>query len=280
MSLNHEWITLQGIRIHYFQAGVSGAPVILLHGGGTDSASLSWGHLIGPLSAHHQIFALDWPGYGASDRPVIEHSISLYVSVLADFIQALSIGQPSLMGISMGGAAALGYTLTYPEGVNKLVLVDSYGLQDRFASHALSYLFVHLPLINEFSWSLVARNPSMRRASLAAIFSRPEHISDELMALVTEEVQRPGAGAAFRSFQKNEMTWRGMRTVYMDRLPEIRVPTLILHGAQDQLVPPRFAQEAHQKIEGSQLVMLENAGHWPQREQPEEFLKVVEKFLG
>lgn len=280
MPLNHERITLQGMNIHYVQAGDGGAPVILLHGGGTDSASLSWGHLIGALSTNYQVYALDWPGYGESDRPAVEHTLTLYISVLENFIRALSIHQPSLVGISMGGAAALGFTLTYPESVEKLVLVDSYGLQDRFESHELSYLFVHMPLVVEFSWFLVARNRSMRRASLAAIFSKPENISEELMLLVTQEVQRSGTGSAFRSFQRNEMTWGGMRTVYMDRLPEIRVPTLILHGAQDRLVPPRFALEAHKKIQESQLVMLEDAGHWPQREQPEKFLKVLTEFLG
>ncbi len=73
--------------------------------------------------------------------------------------------------------------------------------------------------------------------------------------------------------------WNGLRTVYLDRLNEIRVPTLIIHGREDKAVPLRWAEEAHKRIAGSKLVVIDNAGHWPQREKPEEFNRVLVEFL-
>ena len=253
--------------------------MLLLHGGGTDSAALSWGHLISRFATNHRVIAPDWPGYGDSDRPEIQYSIPFYISVLADFSNELGLDKFSLVGISMGGAVGLGFTLEYPDRVNKLVLVDSYGLQDRAPAHKLSYLFVRIPLVNELTWWIISRSRSMAAASLRGIFSKPDKVTDELVDLVFAELNKPKAGQAFQSFQKEEMNWSTMTTVYMDRLDEIAVPTLIVHGEQDGLVPVHYAEEANARIRGSQLSIIAEAGHWPQREKPEEFFEIVSGFL-
>lgn len=279
MAIQDGRIQAQGLQIHYLHDGETGSPVLLLHGGGTDSARLSWGHLISPLAASFRVFAPDWPGYGLSDRPEIEYTMPFYISVLADLISALELHHPALIGISMGGAIALGYALDHPQTIKRLVLVDSYGLQDRAPAHRLSYLFVKMPIVNELSWAIIARSRAMCRASLRGIFHDPHNIADELVGAVFEELNRPGAGAAFRSFQKSEIRWEGMNTIYMDQLHKLTVPTLIVHGAHDGLVPLRFAREAHGRIPKSRLKVLPKAGHWAQREQPQEFLEAVSGFL-
>jgi len=73
------WAEVDGLRTHYLKAGEGNAPVLLLHGGGYDSASLSYKHAIGSISRHHQVFVPDWPGYGQSDKPEIEYSTEYYV---------------------------------------------------------------------------------------------------------------------------------------------------------------------------------------------------------
>jgi pimeloyl-ACP methyl ester carboxylesterase len=179
----------------------------------------------------------------------------------------------------MGGAIGLGFTLNHPDRVSKLILVDSYGLQDLAPAHKLSYLFVRLPLVNELTWYTISRNRSKAAASLRGIFSNPDRVDDELIYLVFAELNKPRVGQAFRSFQMEEMGWNTMTTVYMEQLDEIQVPTLIVHGAQDNLVPPHCAKEAHSRIEGSQLSIIPDAGYWPQREKPEEFYNIVSTFI-
>ena len=260
---------IQGTQVKFLEAWVSGV----------DPAALTWGHLISKFGATHRVFAPDWPGYGDSDRPEVNYSVPYYISILKEFIDALNIERPSIVGISMGGAIGLGFRLENPDRVNKLVLVDSYGLQDQAPAHKLSYLFVRIPLVYEFTWWSISRSRSMAAASLRGIFSDPDRVTDELVDLVFAELNKPKAGLPFRSFQMEEMGWNTMTTVYMDRLDEIRIPTLVVHGADDNLVPLKDAEEAHSRIRGSQFSILPDAGHWPQREKPGEFFELVSAFL-
>ena len=110
------WAEVDGLRTHYLKAGEGNAPVLLLHGGGYDSASLSYKHAIGSISRHHQVFAPDWPGYGQSDKPEIEYSTEYYVGFLGRLMDVLGLKKANLVGISMGGAISLGFSLRSSQG--------------------------------------------------------------------------------------------------------------------------------------------------------------------
>jgi pimeloyl-ACP methyl ester carboxylesterase len=275
MNLASRRIAVRGIGIHCLVAGKDGSFVLLLHGGGMDSASLSWGPVIGPLAAEHCVYAPDWPGYGDSDRPRISYTMSWYVAFLRDLLDVLAIERATLVGVSMGGGIALGFALAWPARVSKLVLVDSYGLQPRAPMHGLGYVLSRLAPLSAASWSLVARSRSMVRSSLAGLFHDAAAISEELLDEVCAEARKPEAGRAFRSFQRSEVQWGALRTVYMDRLREMRTPTLIIHGAEDRLVPACYAREAHRLVKNSQMELMPACGHWPQREAPDAFNRIL-----
>ena len=274
------WIDVDGMHLHCLTAGENGSPVVLLHGAGLDSASLSWGEVMGPLSAHRRIFALDLPGYGQSERPVARYTIDWYVTVVKHVLDILHLDQVSLVGLSMGGAIALALTLDAPERVEKLVLVDTYGIQDKVAAQRLSYLYVHLPFLDELSYWLMGKSRSLIRWSLlAGLIYDPAHLSDELVDQVYQAAHEAGAGKAFISMQRSDVGWSGLRSNLTARLHEIMVPTLLVHGAQDQAVPLAYAKRAHALIPHSQLHIMQACRHWPQREKPKEFSCVVEHFL-
>lgn len=278
-SVSGKWVEVDGLRIHYLQAGESGSPVMLLHGGGTDSAALSWKEAIPALAASHRVYAPDWPGFGDSDKPDIPYSMETFINCLGGLMDALGLTRASLVGISLGGGVALGYTLRSPERVDRLVLVDSYGLQDKAPFPLLSYLFVRMPFVNELTWALMASSREMVRWTLRQMFHDPSRVSEELVDEAYQLMRQPGVGRAWRSLQRSEITPRGVRTVYLDRLGEITAPTLILHGAQDVLVPVACAKEAHARIKGSVFHLVEGSGHWLPREKPEEFNRLVAEFL-
>ncbi len=284
MEVDHQFLEVQGLRTHFIAAGGAGQEavgrpiVILLHGGGIDSARLSWDLLIPELASACQVIAPDWPGYGLSAPLDRTCSIDFLVNFLADFMNALGIQRASLAGISMGGGAALGFALRFPERVDRLVLVDSYGLQRDAPFPLLSYLYVRLPGVNALTWKLM-RNPSMARWSLRSLLRRPGALTEELFDLVMEEMRRPDAGRAFMTFQQDEITLSGTRTSFLDRLNEISAPTLIVHGTLDTLVPHEAVREAHIRIPGSQLHWMEGCGHWPQRDHPAEFNRLARRFL-
>lgn len=280
IEVQNSWLTVDDLHIHCLVAGESGSPVILLHGAGLDSATLSWGEVIGPLSAKHRVFAPDLPGYGQSDKPAIQYTMDYYTTFLDHLMDALHLEQASLVGLSMGGGIALGLTLRSPARVEKLVLVDTYGIQDKAAAHRLSYLYVHLPYLDELSYWLLGRSRSMVRWSLlVGLIYNPRRLSDELVDKVYQAAHEPGAGRAFITMQRNDMLWHGLHTNFTNRLHEITVPTLIIHGAEDTAVPLAYAQRAHSLIKNSELYIMQECRHWPQREKPEEFNRVVSNFL-
>ncbi|HLL40298.1 MAG TPA: alpha/beta fold hydrolase [Rubrobacteraceae bacterium] len=273
------WVEVDGLRVHCLKAGERNVPVLLLHGGGYDSASLSYKHAVGPISEHHRVFAPDWPGYGESDKPEMQYSTEYYVGFLGRLMDALSMEKASLVGISMGGAIALGFSLRSPQRVDKLVLVDSHGLGGEVPGGVASYVFVRLPLLNKLVWAALGRSRRMVRASLQTTFYDPRAITENLVNEVYELVKKPRVGQAWRSWQKNEIGREGLRTNFVNRLHELAVPTLILHGAEDKYVPDSWALRAHTLIKDSELHIFPQCGHWLTLERPGEFDSAVLEFL-
>jgi pimeloyl-ACP methyl ester carboxylesterase len=119
----------------------------------------------------------------------------------------------------------------------------------------------------------------MIRYSLKMILIRPGPGTDELVEKVYQQLLIPGAARVFSYFQNAELTWDGLKTVYMDRLGELRAKTLIIHGEKDTLVPLEASREAHGLIQDSEMKIMKGCGHWPQRDNSEEFNKLVREFL-
>jgi pimeloyl-ACP methyl ester carboxylesterase len=240
---------------------------------------LSWEDAIGPLAQAHLVLAPDLPGYGRSDRPQAAYSTDYYVRFVADFLEVVGVGPCHLVGLSLGGAIALGFTLAAPEQVRRLVLVDSYGLQTHVPQHRLSYMAVNLPLLTELTYWWVGRSEAAARATLQSVVHDPRRLSPALVHEVMREARRPGVGRAFQVYQRREMRWDGLRTCFIPRLAEVRAPTLFIHGAQDRLVPLACARTGQARLPGSQLHIMPGCGHWTQREQPAEFNQIVADFL-
>lgn len=276
------YLEVDGMRIRCFCAGEGGRPVMLVHGGGFDSALFSFRHTIGHLSASHRVFAPDLPGYGESEGPPggLEPGIGFYAGFLGRMMDSLGLERTSLVGISMGGGAALGFALRSPERVERLVLVDSLGLGSRVPLAWLGYLVVRVPPLSSLARALLRRSRWVIRASLRSAVHDPQVVTGEMVEEACRLRARPAAGRAFWAFVESEVRWNGLRTDFSGRLHEVRAPTLIVHGACDRAVPVRWAMEAHRRIRNSRLYIVERCGHVPPVERPQEFNRVVERFLG
>jgi pimeloyl-ACP methyl ester carboxylesterase len=278
-NVENEWLEVNGLRVHCVHAGEGNAPVLLLHGGGYDFASLSYKHALGPISEQRRVFTPDWPGYGQSDKPEMEYTTEYYVGFLGHLMDALGLEKASLVGISMGGAISLGFALQSSQRVEKLVLIDSHGLGREVPGGMAAYALVRLPLLNKLVWAVLKRSRKMVEQSLRTTFYDPRAVTVELVDEVYQLVRKPGVGQAWRSWQENEIRREGFHTNYVDRLRELAVPTLILHGAEDEYVPVSWARRAHALIKDSTLNVFPQCGHWLTLERPEEFNKVVLEFL-
>ena len=268
---------LDGLSVSYVVAG-DGPPVVLLHGGGLDSAAVSWKETIPTLAERFTVYAPDWPGYGESDPPDGPPSIRYYQRVLRRFLDALGLDSARVVGMSMGGGVALGFALDHPERVERLVVVDSYGLDGTVPGGPLGALFVRIPWLTEGVWTAMRPSRSLTATVLRNLVDSG-NLTDDLVEDVLAELRRPNAGDAWERFQRNEVGFSGLKTNFRERLPELAVPALVVHGENDPLIPVAHAERVGTLAPNASVEVISRCGHWPPREKPETFVSLVGAFL-
>jgi pimeloyl-ACP methyl ester carboxylesterase len=262
------------LDVHY-RTGGSGPPLVFLHGIGMDAATVSWRHALPELAADRTVYAPDLPGHGQSDKPDREYTTAYYLETVAAFLDALDVEAPALAGLSMGGALALGHTLDGGT-VERLILVDSYGLgADAYWRTAASGI-LQTPLFGTILWQGVSSSkPAIRTGLRSMAATEPDReLVDDVAAVLDRETVR-----AMRSWQRHEFQSSGFRTDYSGRLGEVSVPTLLVHGDEDPLLPPSWSRRAAATLSDSELEIVENCGHSPPREQPAAFNSAVRSFV-
>ncbi|ELY65116.1 alpha/beta fold hydrolase [Natrinema versiforme] len=266
-------------RIAYRRAGTSGPPVVLCHGAGIDDATVSWRHTIDALADDYRVYALDWPEYGNSTGDVT-HTVETYIDVLEGFLETLPFERVSLAGISMGGGVALGYALEHPERVERLALVDSYGLGGRLPSALAWKALARVPGMTEFGKIAASTTSRSVRMVLDSLVADADALPDRFVDDARRKLMEPGSIQAFKEFQDNELSFSGrVETNFVDDLESLSVPTLLVHGKQDPLVPPEWSIRAADRIPNNELALLDDCGHWTPREQPEQFNDRLREWL-
>lgn len=270
-----------GAEIHYLTAGdAAGAPVVLLHGGGVDHALLSWRDTIPALAlAGYRVFAPNYPGYGDSPFSSKEVLIADLVDYLGQLMDVWRLPQAALVGVSLGGSIALGYVLQRQDRVSRMILIAPYGVMDRIALHPLSYLMVHIPGLMGAFWSMTRGSRNMARYSLNSILHNPKSRTGETLEEVIAAMRDTRSNEAFAQVQRDEVQWKGLKTDYTPRLPEIHTPVLLVQGTRDIGVPLHYVRRAAALLPNARLEVIENAGHWTQRDYPEVFNRLMLEFL-
>ncbi|MFC6757041.1 MULTISPECIES: alpha/beta fold hydrolase [Haloarcula] len=271
-------VTIDGPRIHYREAG-DGSPVVLLHGGIIDAASVSWPPVIDRLAPDHHVVAPDLLGYGESDLPPGPYSIPRHAGVVADVLEELGLGPVTLVGLSMGGGVAIQVALDRPDLVDRLIPIDPYGLGRELPNGLLSYLLARVQVFNKLAIAAFRRSRRLTSASLDGIVHDLDSLPPAAVDAVYREVQRPTAGAAFRRFRDAEVTREGYRTTFTDRFSELSMPTQFIHGAHDELFPVVWARRAADRVPEAELTVLEDCAHWAPRENPDAVASLVRSEL-
>jgi pimeloyl-ACP methyl ester carboxylesterase len=254
-----------GTSVRYLEAG-EGPPVVLLHGVGLDAAAISWKHAIPALADDHRVIAPDLPGHGESDKPSVRYTTEYYIDVLDEFVAALDLDRPRMAGISMGGGIALGYALE--NEVERLALVDSYGLGSDAPWRPAASMALRIPVVDRMVWESMGVNEGTVRDTLRGYMTQA---SEAFVSEVHDVLQDDDCGRTLRSWQRSEFRAYGFKTCYVDDLAELSVPTLLVHGADDTLLPATWSERAADLLPESELHVLEDCGHWPPRERPASF---------
>jgi len=250
-----------GQKIHYLEAGM-GPTVILLHGLG--GSSVAWSFNIGPLAEKFHVVVPDQIGFGKSDKPLVNYRIRTYVDFLDQFCKQLKIERATLVGNSMGGWIAAMFTASFPDRVDKLVLVDAAG---------------YTPPKDFDMRTLFGLNPTTRegmKVLVSKVFYNKAFQSD---AAIDQAITvRLAAGDGYTIKTITESIIRG-EDFLDDVVKTIKRPTLIVWGRQDGLVALADGERFNKDIAGSKMVVIEQCGHVPNAEKPGEFNAALLKFL-
>lgn len=258
---------LDGTRVRYRDTGGSGPAVLLTHGIG-ESLEF-WLPQIEALGQTMRLVAWDMPGHGESDIPPSAMDLQALARHGWLLLDRLGIGSAHLVGNSLGAAVSLRMAGQNAARARSLLLANAATLGPEVFG---AFKLMTLPVLGE-----LMNKPSSKAVEMQikAIVHRAQAVSPRVRSAIERNIHRPGGAAHFLATLRLMTGWRGQREeVWQEShrlLRQLKVPTLILHGRQDVVLPARHSESAHTLVAGAELQVWDDCGHTPQLEQPAAF---------
>lgn len=272
-SVQESWVALGGARMRYLRAG-SGPALLLVHG--LLGYSFSWRFAIPALARHATVYAIDLLGTGFSDRPPgLDYSFKASAERLLRFMDATNLPACDLLGTSHGGAVSMRAAAMAPDRIRRSILVDPV---NPWSAHGKRLtVFLSNPLVAPLFIRLAPRLPMLHEYYHHRMFGERRRIPADSLDGYRKPMRTPGsweyALAVTRSWNRDLKELESM-------LPRIKgIPTLLIWGTADTAVDPASAEQLKQRLNSCQLVLFDGVGHLPYEEVPEDFNRVVTKFL-
>jgi pimeloyl-ACP methyl ester carboxylesterase len=267
------FLDADGMNVHFRDEGPKDdkSPIVLLHG--TGSSLHAWEGWAQALKGSRRVIRFDLPGFGLTGpSPDGIYSVDRDINLLITVLDKLGVRRCVLGGNSLGGAIAWRAALFHPSRVEKLILVDAGGYRSRPVSQPIGFRLARLPGI---SWLLQNTLPRFLVVQgFRNAWRDPGKVTQEMVDRSIELMQREGNRRAllarFRQAQPG---------AYAARIKELKLPSLIIWGGKDRLIPPINARRFHEDIAGSTLVIFEDIGHAPEEEEPARTVQAVKQFL-
>lgn len=276
-SMEHHELLLHGHRVSY-QAGGEGPPLVLIHG--ITSSSVAWEPVFDLLTEHHTVIAPDLLGHGASAKPRGDYSLGAYACLIRDLMVAHGHERATIVGHSLGGGIAMQLAYQFPERVDRLALVNSGGLGKEVS---LLLRAATLPG-SELVLPLLASAPVLNTGAAlgkALGFLKLKAGSD--LAEMAAGFASLNSGESQRAFvhtARAVIDVAGQRVSATDKLYLAEaVPTLIVWGDEDPIIPAAHGIRAHKLMPGSRLELFEGAGHYAHHDDPVRFARVLRDFV-
>lgn len=269
---------LHGHEVAYRAAGERGPAIVLVHG--ITSTSANWDAVLGRLGAEHRVVAPDLYGHGESAKPRGDYSLGAFASGIRDLVQSLGIDRATIVGHSLGGGVAMQLSYQFPDLAERLVLVDSGGLGAEVSpllrAATLPGAELVLPLLTQPG----LLNAGAGAGRLLARLGLQVGTDVREMARGHATLADRGARQAFLSTLRAIVDVAGQRVDARDRLYlAAELPTLIVWGARDPIIPVAHGRAAQRLIPGSRLEVFADAGHFPHVEEPDRFADLLAGFI-
>jgi len=288
MTLESRFAAAGRVKLRYIESGTGDPPIVLLHGLG--STVTKWRDALPIIGSRRRAIAIDLPGFGRSDAPRGHYTFGFLAGGIKAFLDSIGVERCVLVGNSLGGITAMWLAATWPERVAGLVLVDPAlplppGARPDVKTIARMAV-ASLPGVGE---ALYAGFMKLRSADWQVADGLRRNVADatrvsaETLRLMHEEAEQrrhdPGLRAPVLSAQRNLLWMLSARRADVERVAaSLRVPTLLVWGSEDVLVPLAVGEHWVGRIPGAELVVLEGAGHNPQIEIPDRFSEIVLTF--
>ena len=268
------FVDVMGLRVHIRDEGPRDdpEPIVLLHG--TSSSLHTWEGWAQALKPHRRVIRFDLPGFGLTGpSPDNVYTIERYNRFIAAVLKQLGVERCLLAGNSFGGYLAWTTSLAHPGLVDRLILVDASGYPLAPESLPIGFKIAMIPGLNRLAAHFLPRR--LVASSIRNVYGDPGRVTAEIIdrycAITARQGNRQALIERFRQAPPGAMA---------HRITEVKVPTLILWGGRDRLIPPEMAHRFQRDIVGSQLVIFDDLGHVPQEEDPLQTIAAVETFLG
>jgi pimeloyl-ACP methyl ester carboxylesterase len=268
---HQRWVTVAGRPINYVELG-SGPPILFIHGLG--GSWQNWLETLPFFARTHRVLAIDLPGFGASPLPAEMISISGYGRIVDEFCETVGFERGALVGNSMGGFIAAEVAIAHPHRVEKLVLVSAAGITTEHQRNE-KVLAAMRRFEAVLTWAATHPKPEFfkrprARGGLRVVFAHPDKLPGALLFEQTKGAGKPGFIDALDAISAYPLR---------DRLERISVPTLVVWGEKDRLVPLRDADVFEELIPDSRKIVYPDTGHVAMLERPDRFNADVEEFL-
>jgi pimeloyl-ACP methyl ester carboxylesterase len=260
--VKEKFIQIDGNKIRYLESGDSKKTLVLIHGLGASAER--WNQVIPLFAEKYRVVVPDLIGFGYSDKPLVDYTIEFFSKFLEKFLIASDIVCPYLIGSSLGGQISAEYTASHPKDVDKLILVSPSGVMKQSTPALDAYIMA----------ALYPNNQSAKNA-FELMEGSGKNIDDKIVNGFVERMQLPNAKLAFMS------TILGLKNAELitKKLQSIIVPTLIIWGCDDPVIPIKHLDEFVSSIKDCRFYRMDGCGHTPYVQDPTNFSSVVLNFL-
>ena len=266
-------VELPGARVNYVEIG-EGEPIVFVHG--ISGSWQNWLENLPHFGRGRRAIALDLPGFGASPMPSWEIDMPAYGRLLHDFCEKLGIEGATVVGNSMGGFIAVEAVTAAPGHFERLVLVSAAGIINTWNPEERAVATAWPGSCSDRSYArrsrFIVSRPRAREFVFRPFVRYPARLREDLLLEQIESglKQADGFGDALHAVIRHDIR---------ERLAEIEMPTMIVWGQSDRVIPMSAALSYHRRIPHSRLEIFERTGHVPQLERPARFNAVLDDFL-
>lgn len=261
-SMREEFVNIDGSKIRYIKTGSSKKNLVLIHGLGASAER--WAPVLPHLEKHYNIIVPDLIGFGYSDKPNTDYTAEFFAKFVSSFVDTLGLERTAIMGSSLGGQIAVEYTAANQQSVDRLILVSPAGAMKQST-----------PALDAYVMAALYPDTETAKNAFTMMTGNNKDVNQNIIDDFVQRMRLPNAKFAFMS------TLLGLKNApeITTRLEKILVPTLVVWGELDPVIPIKYAATFVREIRDCRFYQMENCGHTPYVEDPENFANLVLDFL-